>query len=366
MNPVVAFDESGNTGQNLLDKTQLVFTLASVNLDYKESMEALDIFKKDGKDEPHFVNLKRRPSGQQKIIEFLKYNKFNSERIKVSAIHKPYMVTTKIVDLLIENLAKQDGIDLYERGCNIATSNLIHTIMPILCGKTEFEEFQGNFVAMMRKKPDSKETFYRHTLKLFQSCTNEDFGGFLATFIKSKDIIDRIIDQAGVTILDPAVPSFVAHCAHWGEVFNGPFDILHDMSKPIEHEKELLSMLMARDEKDVVIGYDIRKFVLPLKATGVVFADSKVVPQIQIADIFASAFAYWSNKLADVPVEDEFWLQLDDLNLAQYLINGIWPSSDVTPESLGTEEVGGINTVDYTSDLIERQRRKQPPRDREE
>jgi len=95
MNPVVAFDESGNTGQNLLDQTQLVFTLASVNLDYKESMEALDIFKKDGKDEQHFVNLKRRPSGQQKIIEFLKYNKFNSDRIKVSAIHKSYMVTTK-------------------------------------------------------------------------------------------------------------------------------------------------------------------------------------------------------------------------------------------------------------------------------
>lgn len=158
--------------------------------------------------------------------------------------------------------------------------------------------------------------------------------------------------------MDPAVPSFVTHCAHWGEVLKGPFDILHDMSKPIEHEKEILSMLMAKDEKDIIIGYDIRKFGLPLKATGIVFADSKVVPQIQIADIFASAFAYWSNKLTGTVVLDDFWRQLDGLNLAQYLINSIWPSSDVTPKSLGTEEVGGINTVDYTSDLIKRQRHK--------
>lgn len=195
MNPVIAFDESGNTGQNLLDKAQLVFTLASVNLDYKESIEALDIFKKARKDELHFVDLKRRANGQQKIIEFLKHNHFNPNRIKVSVIHKPYMVTTKIVDLLVENLANLDGIDLYEKGCNIATSNLIHTAMPILCGKTEFDEFQNNFVAMIRKKPDSKDRFYKHAISLYQRNNNDDFGGFLALFIKSKDIIDHIIEK---------------------------------------------------------------------------------------------------------------------------------------------------------------------------
>ncbi|HYD48486.1 MAG TPA: DUF3800 domain-containing protein [Terriglobales bacterium] len=49
-----------------------------------------------------------------------------------------------------------------------------------------------------------------------------------------------------------------------------------------------------------VIGYDRRRLTLPLKATGITFVDSRLCPQVQLADVIAGAFAtVLANPLAD-------------------------------------------------------------------
>jgi hypothetical protein len=266
------------------------------------------------------------------------------------------MVTTKVVDLLFENLAHRDGIDLYEKGGNIATANLIYTTMPAFVGDEAFSAFQNHFVSMIRwKKPEAIDAFYKFTHSLWLSNIGKDFEGFLAIFLASADIISKVLTTADVVMLDPAVPSFVVHCDSWGAQLGRDFDVVHDASKPIEHEKEILHMLMAKDEQEVLVGYDIRKFTMPLRATGIQFADSKDVLQLQVADVFAGAFAYWGHKIADGTIDDSFWRELNSLELGRFTIKGIWPSRDVTPQSLNMEEIGGINTVDYTSELIKRQ-----------
>jgi len=360
MTPKVSFDEAGNTGQNLLDGSQLVFTLASVCMNTEEAVDALKVLTSGSrKAEVHFKELKRTPRGQEKILRFLEQLVFTPEVVKLSLIHKPFMVTTKIVDLLFENLAHRDGIDLYERGGNIATANLIQTTMPVFVGDDAFSSFQDKFVSMIRrKKPEDVDAFYRFTHSLWMSNLGKDFEGFLAVFLASSEIISEVLVTADVVMLDPAVPSFVVHCDAWGDQFVQDFDVVHDASKPIEHEKEILHILMAKDEQEVLVGYDIRKFTMPLRATGIQFADSKDVPQLQVADVFASAFAYWGHKIASSTIDDSFWREVNSLELTRFMINAIWPSDDVTPQSLSMEEVGGINTVDYTTDLIERQMSK--------
>ena len=72
--------------------------------------------------------------------------------MKVTVIHKGYMIIAKVVDMLIEPLAHRDGLDLYKQGCNIALANLYYTVMPEVCGEIEFRIFQKRFVEMIRKK----------------------------------------------------------------------------------------------------------------------------------------------------------------------------------------------------------------------
>jgi hypothetical protein len=44
-------------------------------------------------------------------------------KVKVMIYHKLYMIVTKIVNILVEELARKDGIDLYKKGVNI----VLHT-----------------------------------------------------------------------------------------------------------------------------------------------------------------------------------------------------------------------------------------------
>jgi hypothetical protein len=358
-NPLVAFDESGNTGQDLLNPTQPVFSLVSVYLTDSQTDDAIRIISPQIVQEAKFTRLRRSKYGQQRIISLLRSEHVNPNTVKVNVVHKSYMVTSKIVDLLIEPLAHRDGINLYERGGNIALANLYHTCLPVVSGEERFTSFQQSFVEMIRNKDEtSVEKFYETCQDLYDSCKLPDFKPDIAVMIASKSIVSKVLEAADITALDPAPTSFVLHCAAWGSYFGQEFDLVHDESKPMRRQQQLLSYLMAKDEPEVEVGYDYRKMTLPLKASGIRFANSKTIRQLQVADIIAGASAYWAVGLAGANVDRDFHKDLDTGGLRNLIINAIWPSSDVTPKELGTEEIGGTNAVDYVAKLISRREKK--------
>ena len=67
----IYFDESGNTGQDMLNKEQKVFVLASVNYDNQELEKIKNIFNIN--EEVHFKKLKNSSIGRKKIISFLNH-----------------------------------------------------------------------------------------------------------------------------------------------------------------------------------------------------------------------------------------------------------------------------------------------------
>jgi Protein of unknown function (DUF3800) len=360
MNPIVAFDESGNTGPDLLHINQPVFTLASVCLTDEEAMELISIASsKQSAKEIHFVNLKRRESGKNKIISILGSELIRPDKIKVSFFHKGFMVIAKIVDLLIENLAHMDGINIRERGANIALSNLIFYVTPVFCGKELFEKFQKYFVIMIRERTDkSVRDFYNITEDLYENCIDENYKStILSTILASQFIIKDILADTDTYTLDPAIPAFVEHCSTWGDHLERDFDLIHDRSKPLKQHAELLSLLMIKDEPRVTVGFDRRKHQFPLRSTGINFCDSKDLPQLQIADIFAGACTYWASGLLCYSADKNFSAEIGK-KISPLIINAIWPTPAVTPEKLGTEEIGGVDDVDYLTDLLCRRRKK--------
>lgn len=59
----IYFDESGNTGSNLIDLDQPVFTLASCTFSKEISEQLLKLIDSKSTQEVHFKNLRRRKSG---------------------------------------------------------------------------------------------------------------------------------------------------------------------------------------------------------------------------------------------------------------------------------------------------------------
>src|SRR5215470_17720469 len=117
----IYFDESGNTGQNLLDESTPVFVLASCSFKADEEQKVLSHFQDFKGPELKFSRLRKTAAGQNAVVAFLESDQVMSRTAAAFLIHKPFMVVTKYCDLVLEPSFRKAGVDFYKRGMNIAT-----------------------------------------------------------------------------------------------------------------------------------------------------------------------------------------------------------------------------------------------------
>lgn len=343
----IYLDEAGNTGADLLDDNQPVFVLSSNDFTEEESSLLIDCVKSNQGAEVKFRTLKKSDSGKKRLLKFFEQPSINKKRVKTSIYHKGFMALTKVVDIIVENVAIDCGIDLYEKGANIAMSNMHYYCLPILCGQDKFTTFLKTFIVMLRQKDNlSIKNFYKASNELYDSCSDKEYASLLIPILISDRTINEILEGNNYLSLDPAIPSLFDHCISWGEQLKEEFIVVHDSSKPIRAQLDLFNKLMEKDISYTEIGYDRRKFTVPLRSNEIAFGDSKSHSQIQIADLIASASAYIANA-SITGEEDDFAKSLISCGLEKLIISSIWPTTDVTPEELGTAEKGGINAVNY-------------------
>jgi hypothetical protein len=355
--PVVAFDESGNTGSDLLNKEQPVFALASTSISNTEAERLLAPARTPQTLEVKFSRLKKTAAGRRRIIECLRAPRLTGANVKISFFHKRFLIVTKIVDLLVETMAHQDGLDLYKDGANIALSNLHFYCMPVFCGEGPTEVFLRRFVAMICEQTTyAIRQFYGAAGALHKNARDKKYAKILAPILLSERQIKNVLAHTDKNDLDPAIPAFFEHCSFWGEHFGGPFDLVHDDSKAIFQEKETLENLMSRGEEEHVIGYDRRKFVFPLRARRIQFGRSEEDTRLQVVDLVASAGMYWMTGFIAAPPQKEFWEAISAGPVQKLVLGAVWPIPEVSPKRLETEYDGGVNAVNYMAEFLKKHR----------
>jgi hypothetical protein len=356
--PFVAFDESGNTGADLLNSEQPIFALSSVHFSDDEIREALNIIEPKNVQEIHFKSLRRSSKGKERILKLLRSELLKPEKVKLAAVHKEFLIITKIVDMLVETMAYKDGIDLYEGGFNIALSNLFYAFTPVFCDNDIFGKVKQDFINMIRvKNQQAIDEFYSSVTRLVESCKQEQYKEDLDLILFSKTVIVDVLENADSSDIDPAIPSFVVLCDAWGKQFGVNFDLYHDDSKVISRYSGYLTQLMDKNVPAREYGYDSRTAVFPLKANGIIFYDSRIAPQIQLADIFAGCCLYAFRGLLDSQCEDSFSQVLQEFLIPDLIVNIIWPTTDLVQYDLRSTKKPGINIVEGYSDFLSRQRR---------
>ena len=88
----VAFDESGNTGADLLNPQQPVFALASTSLTRVEAELVLDRIRTPQTKEFKFLRLRRNDAGRRRILQFLSAPELTPETARTTYFHKRFMV----------------------------------------------------------------------------------------------------------------------------------------------------------------------------------------------------------------------------------------------------------------------------------
>jgi hypothetical protein len=132
------------------------------------------------------------------------------------------------------------------------------------------------------------------------------------------------------------------------------FEIIHDYSKPVMASEQLFATLLAdANVASQLIGYDRRKLLLPLRATGLRMGDSATFPQIQIADVCAGLAAYWM-RAELTQSHDELSEAFVQAGGKSWIAGRIFGSTDVTPDDLETPRGDGTNPIDPFVDRVAR------------
>jgi hypothetical protein len=352
-------DEAGNSGANLLDPDQPCFVLASNDFSREEAESLLEHVRSAQGAEPKFTSLKKSGAGVDKLIRFLADPRLNGERVLVDVFHKKFMVTTKMVDLIAETVIHKIGGDLYEQGANIAMSNMLHHCMPVFCGQENTDRFLTTFVELVRRGGEREiDAFYEAGRIMVNATHSRDFKRDLFPFTERQLLPIWFGEHINSLALDPAIPALFGHIATWGNRKSDRFHVVHDDSKPILASQATFdSMLALTGEESHLIGYDRRKMRFPLRAATLSQADSTNHPQLQVADLCAGVLNHF-NRCWMAEEYDELAEATRELNRLEWVFDGVVPSTDVTPEALGTSEVGGSNAVEAMTEYL---RRRQNP-----
>lgn len=349
--PAIYMDESGNTGSDLLNKQQPVFTTASCDFTDEEARYLLSKLPFSNADEVHFKRLRKTVSGQKAIVELLSDELINLERVKVHLIHKEFMVLTKIIDILVEHYLDKLHYDLYKNGHNIALSNMLWYCLPLFCDASQVKAMYAAFVDMMRSKEEAAiSRFYDEVLMLKETNSNERFNEHLDLILATRHTAHNAIARLDKFAIDPCVPALFIHCVQWGDVYPEGFAVKHDNSNALEQQQHMVTQFMDWTKQEIVAGYDRRKFTLPLKSKELEFVCSKEVKQVQVMDVLASGLAYWASKIISGDTSDPLFNKLEEVGFDGLIgHNKIWPEPSVKPQELGTVYDGGKNPANATA-----------------
>jgi hypothetical protein len=230
--PTFYVDETGFTGEDLLEVNQPIFVQATHDYKQAETETIISsIFNGVKATELKYNSLARRPAHQERVIELIKFLAAEPNRVATWVAHKEYAAVTMIVEWWIEPLAYITGLNLYKDGGNQAMANML------------FISLEGFWDAKFRRKV--LLSFQR----MFRARTKERFDECRALIEKTKDEVIGDEHRSFVIgllwlpfdglrfghlaslpqhALDLALPGLVRLTHSWRAKHEGPWEVVHD------------------------------------------------------------------------------------------------------------------------------------------
>ena len=349
---MIYFDEAGNSGDNLLDSDQTVYTLVSHNYSEEEATAILSELLKESKaDELHFKNLRKYSKYRTMVLAVLNNELIEKQRVFHYVGHKEFMIVAHLVDQLIEPVLHDGGIDIYKEGLNLSTSNIIYILGSNVWDKELFKNMCACFVSWARSVSEHDSiVFYAAVNKLLESVKGSTDKLLIGLIAKSQRFKESIEYGLGKYTLDITLSCLVAHCQHWADICQNPFNITFDASKQIDYWRDRIEYL-SKELPPAEVGYGSRKYKYPLLIDNFKTESSKHNMSLQLADLFASSINFCYNTLAKGN-EDEFCRAIWESKINETRGNSIWPTTMVTPEQLDMTDTAGVNPLDFIAENI--------------
>jgi len=329
-----------------------VLTLASTNVGEAEARSLLDSCFGKRQAELKFFRLIKSKRGQSQIVDFVRTLDLSRGNCAFYSFHKQFLLLAFLIDFWLEPMMREDGVNLYERGGNIALSNVSYLTLGTCIGIDARREILRQFQVMTRDRTrfafdsfwDSMERIIReHAL----------VGQILGTLPVARHRLgyDHLLGLP-IGLLDLGDYGMLETVEHWRKKLPGTeLFLTHDESRFLAKQQEFWASVLNSKNPTALVGQDRRTISFPLPVKGLRLADSEHFPQLQVADLIASAARADASRMVNRS-DDPFCDALVDAGLRKALAGGVWPTKAVHPDDLETNGPVHGDAAEFISGLV--------------
>ncbi len=282
-------DESGFSGNYLLDREQPFFAYSSVAIDNEEATYLINELRSKYKlqgDELKGKNLVRNNKGESAITWLL--NKLQN-KARFSVNNKKYALACQMFEYIFEPVLSEQNSLYYRIGFHKFVSNLLYLEFSIQ--SQDAEDIFIEFEQLMRTKDTSKIDRMLSIASQTDMRLDRPLGQLLTFAACHKNRISDEISSIpgtgiGKWILELSFSALFHLLAYWGDIFES-LSVFCDESKPLVDQVNHLEIMIKREEK---IYQQITETKYPITfnlAHSIKFVNSKDYNGIQLADILA-------------------------------------------------------------------------------
>ena len=288
------FDESGFTGNNLLDPQQPVFVYAGVAIDEELASQihadALSRFRINAQ-ELKGANLIKYSRGRSAISWIL--DKV-SQNAHVMVANKEYALAGKFFEYIFEPILTKHNSLFYAIDFHKFVATLLHLFS--VAGDNDANDILADFAGMMSSMdPGQFEAVLSHLDRLDLSTPL----GKILTFaccheqrIKNELRVVRETGPVASWSLELSMTALHWLLISWGEQFE-VLDVYCDESKPIEASRQFFDVFVGRKDKAYLrFGNQSSHSIIYNLEGPIKMVNSKESHGVQIADILSSSLAY--------------------------------------------------------------------------
>jgi hypothetical protein len=288
-------DESGFSGNNLLDREQEFFVFASLGM---ESEEACSLVTQAAKDfdlqgnELKGSNLLKTPRGRRAVSFLIKRS---ASRAKVLVHLKKYALASKFFEYIFEPTFSDCNSLYYQVNFHRFISHVLYCWF--VARQESAEQLFEEFSQMMRSLDPNKMvgSFPRDVLLINTDDVINQITLF--AFLNRRPVIEELSVIRGNWgeqnwVLDLTMSSLFSLLSLWAEKYE-VLEVYCDESKPLKAEVSFLDHMVGREER-IRFGWPGGKerLVTFNLARSPKLVDSRQCPGIQIADVVAATLAW--------------------------------------------------------------------------
>jgi len=346
--PTIYFDESNNTGGDLLNKEQKVYVLTSTDFDNEQAKLLLgDYF--DIEKEIHFKTLKQSNRGKKQILDFFSDNfELINKNFKTNVFHKEFSACCQLVNDLIEPIFYCMGINFYDEGLNVIYANMFYFCVKAFCGEELSSKLYQSFLNILKEQERSEVTkqYLEIVKNAKEKCSNHDFANKVLSMLEQPiEVVEENLSHIYYRDVDPAYSSLIHLLMIWSNAYPNGFNVAHDESESIKSRIDDIRFFTTLSKTCTDFGYGEVKFTFPINANSIDFVKSEKNYSVQFCDLVASALAFTQNSTSEK--NKDFQSILDSILRKHVLQNLVWPSQETSLMKERKIKNGQVDPIDY-------------------